>query len=130
LILKTLLVTTTVIEMSAGLALAIVPSAVSMLLLGSSLDAPVAVMVGRVAGVALFTLGIACWLARRDGKSDAARGLVTAMLAYNILVSAILTFASLGAGLKGIALWPAVIFHAAMAIWCMICLQKKGELNV
>ncbi len=109
--------------MGAGLALAMVPSTVVILLLGSSLHTPATLTVGRVAGVALFTLGIACCFARNDGESRAAAGLVTAMLFYNTAVAALFAFAITALGLHGIALWPTVILHAAMAVWCLLCLQ-------
>jgi hypothetical protein len=80
---KPLLVVTAVIELGAGLALLGFPSAAVALLLGSSLAMPAAVTLGRLAGAALLALGLACWLARRDVQSRAARGLVAAMLLYN-----------------------------------------------
>ena len=43
-----------------GLALLIVPSLVGQLLLGEELTG-IAIPVGRVAGIALIALGIACW---------------------------------------------------------------------
>jgi small basic protein len=54
--------------------------------------------------------------------AGAARGLVAAMFLYNVAVAALLAFAGVGLGLRGIALWPAVILHAAMAVWCVPCL--------
>jgi hypothetical protein len=43
-----------VIELGAGLALLCCPSATAVLLVGSPLDAPAAVTLGRVAGAALL----------------------------------------------------------------------------
>jgi hypothetical protein len=80
---KPLLVVTAVIELGAGLALLGFPSAAVALLLGSSLAMPAAVTLRRLAGAALLALGLACWLARRDVQSRAARRLVAAMLLYN-----------------------------------------------
>ena len=120
---KTLLSTSAAIEMGAGLALTIMPSTVVILLLGSSLHTPATLTVGRVAGIALFTLGVACCFARNDGGSRAAAGLVTAMLFYNVVVAGVLVFAGTVLELYGIALWPGVFLHAAMAVWCLLCLQ-------
>jgi len=96
------------------------------LLLGSPLDTSAAAMLGRVAGAALLALGVACWLARDDTQSRAARGLVVAMLMYNIPATAVLAFAGIGLGLHGVALWPAVVLHAAMAVWCGVCLRRSS----
>jgi hypothetical protein len=40
------------------------------------------------------------------------------MALYNAGVLAVLGHAGLGLGLSGVALWPAVLVHAAMAAWC------------
>jgi hypothetical protein len=122
---KRLLTLTAIIEALTGLALIAMPSIVVRLLLGSPLDTSTAVMLGRVAGAALLALGVACWLARDDTQSRAARGLVAAMLLYNVAIAALLAFAGIGFELQGVALWPTVVLHAAMAVWCVACLWRN-----
>ena len=122
---KRLLIVTAVIELGTGLALVSLPSATVALLLGSLLDTPAAMNLARVAGAALFALGVACWLAQYDAQSCAARGLVSAMVLYNIGATLILALAGIGSGFVGIALWPAVILHAVMAVWCVTSLLRK-----
>jgi hypothetical protein len=116
---KTFLAVTAIIEAGAGLALLAVPSLTASLLLGTPLDSPAALSLARVGGAAILALSIVCWLARRDAHSLASRGLIVAMVFYNIAVAAVLAFASLGDGLHGVLLWPAVVFHIAMAAWCI-----------
>ena len=122
---KTLFTVTAVIEAGAGLALIIWPSVVVMLLLGSSLDNPAGLTLGRVAGAALLALGVACWLARHDTESPSAAGLIMAMLLYNSATVLFLAIANIGSGLVGIALWPAVVVHAAMAVWCIAHVRSR-----
>src|SRR5438094_5393155 len=119
-----LLKLTAIIETATGLGLIAVPSVVVRLLLGSPLDTSAAVMLGRVAGAALLALGVACWLARDDTQSRAAGGLLVAMLTYNIAATAVLAFAGICLGLHGVALWPAVVLHAAMGVWGIVCLVR------
>jgi hypothetical protein len=122
---KHFLTLTAIIEAATGLGLIAVPAFVVRLLLGSPLDTSAAVMLGRVAGAALLALGVACWLARDDTQSYAARGLVAAMLLYNVAVAAFLAIAYVGLRLHGVALWPAVVLHAVMAVWCAGCLRRS-----
>jgi len=123
--LKPLLASTAAIEAATGLALLLSPSLVVSLLLGGSLDTPAALVLARVGGVALLSIGVACWLAQGDGRSRAARGLVAAMLLYNAATVAVLAYAGIGAGLSGVGLWPAVLLHAALAVWCIACLRTR-----
>ena len=122
-----LLKLTAIIEAATGLALIAVPTIVVRLLLGAEISGA-SIPLGRVAGVALLALGVACWLARDDTQSRAARGLVVAMLMYNLIAIAVLAFAGIGLGLHGVALWPAVVLHAAMAIWCIVCLRRSPSM--
>lgn len=122
---RLLLTVSAVVEGATGLALVIRPSALAALLLGAPLHAPVGVAVGRIAGIALAALGLACWLTRVDGQGRAARGLVFAMLLYNGGALAVLVSAGLGSGLAGIGLWPAALAHFVLGIWCARSLVSK-----
>lgn len=121
---RLLLKLTAVIEAATGLGLIIVPALVVRLLLGNDLLGA-GIPLGRLAGAALLALGIACWLASFDTQSCAARGIVSAMTLYNIGAVLILTAAGIQSQQICIALWPAVILHAAMAVWCITCLTRK-----
>ena len=121
---KKLLLSTSVIEAAAGVALIAVPSLVGHLLLGAELAGD-SIVVARIAGIALLALGVSCWLAHWDGQSCAARGLITAMVIYNLGAVVVLGAAGIRSQHAGVALWPAVILHAAMAVWCITSLLKK-----
>ena len=121
---RKLLIVTALVETPIGLMLLLSPALVVPFLLGTSLDAPAALVVARVAGTALLSLGGACWLARDDGPSHARRGLVAAMLLYNSVAVAVLASAGAGVGLVGVLMWPAVALHAALAVWCIASLRS------
>lgn len=122
---KTLLIVTSLLEAGAGFALAASPSLLISLLLGSPLDSPSASVVGRLAGVALLTLGLVCWLAPNDQQNRVMAGLVAAILFYNVAVATLLVYARFGLGLSGIGLWPTVALHAGLALWCIGCLRTR-----
>ena len=122
-----LLKLTAIIEAATGLGLIAVPAVVVRLLLGAEISGAT-IPLGRVAGVALLALGVACWLASYDEQSCAARGLVSAMVLYNLGAVVILGAAGMGSQPVGIALWPAVILHAAMAVWCVASLRRSPSM--
>jgi hypothetical protein len=123
-----LLALTALIEAATGLALLVVPAVVVRLLLGAEISGA-AIPLGRVAGAALLALGVACWLAGDDTKSRAGKGLVVAMSVYNAGAVIVLGAAGIQLPTVGIALWPAVILHAVMAVWCVrvLCVEKTGS---
>lgn len=102
---KKLLIITGMAEMATGVALIIVPALVGHLLLGVEL-AGVAVVVARVAGIALLALGVGCW------PGPAALG----MLTYNALGTVYFAYLVFGGQWVGPLLWPAVGLHAILAI--------------
>ncbi len=110
---RTLLVVAAVLEVAAGLVLILAPSVFVHLLLGSDISGTGS-MVGRVAGVGLLSLGIACWPGA-DNSGTRVQSLY-AMLTYNFLVAAYLAYLGAVRGFSGILLWPVVVVHAVLAL--------------
>jgi len=101
-------------ECLAGLALIVTPHVGATLLLGAELGA-VGSMFGRIAGVALLALGIACWGARADPGGAAQRGTLRAITTYNTGAGLLLiAFGATGTA-YGVAVWIAGILHLALA---------------
>ena len=106
------------IEVGAGLTLIGLPALGIWLLLGVRGPSPEALIVGRVCGAGMLAIGVACWFARDDHGSPSQRGLLWAMLVYNIGVCAVLAFAGLISQMAGVGLWPVVGLHGVMTMWC------------
>lgn len=102
-----------VAEAGTGLALMIDPAIVARLLLGADPTA-VGTVIGRCFGIALLSLGLACWPGRRLVGTGAPA--FRAMLAYNALIALYLAYLGTVGGLGGLLLWPAVALHAAVAL--------------
>jgi hypothetical protein len=94
-----------------------------MLLLGVDQASPETFICARVAGAALLAIGVACWLGRSDKQSSAHLGLLTGVLIYDVAAAVILAYTGLFLRLVGVALWPAVVLHTALAVWCVACLR-------
>jgi hypothetical protein len=84
------------------------------------------VVVARLFGAAVLAIGFACWLGRSDTLGPAQLGLIAGVLVYDAAAAVLLAYAGLYLSLAGTALWPAVVFHAAMAVWCVVCLRSYG----
>lgn len=122
---KALLSVFALVEMGAGLALVVSPPVLTTILFGTTPETPTALITGRIAGIALLSLVTACWIARNDPASVAATGVVGGMLLYNLGVVVSLFYAGTCEGLVGVGLWPAVVTHALLAVWCVACLGSK-----
>jgi hypothetical protein len=112
------------IEAVMGLTLMIDPSLVARLLLGNGVSGP-GVAVGRVAGIALIALGLACW--PTSNVAGGAAAACRAMFTYNLLVSTYLGFLGNGGQSVGRLLWPVVAIHAVMTVMFAFALIQHGR---
>ncbi|MGO4391328.1 hypothetical protein AB4Z46_08240 [Variovorax sp. M-6] len=101
-----------VIELATGIALLIVPALGASALLG--VEGAVAAALVRFVGIALLTLGIACWPMRPHARGDSAA--YWAMLIYNALIALYLAYLGIAERMGGVLLWPAVGLHVVMSL--------------
>ncbi len=101
---KRVLIFAALAEAATGLALLLVPSFVGGLLFGEELTG-VGILAGRVTGIAVIALAIACW------PGPAAAG----MFFYSAAVALYFAYLGFAGGFTGIALWPAVGLHLVLA---------------
>lgn len=107
---------TAISEAATGLALLFFPSLVGQLLLDQELSG-VAVPVARVLGIALVALAVACW----PGTP------LHGMLTYSAAVTLYFLYLGIQSEWVGSLLWPAVILHGLMAIWCIACQRHNAS---
>ena len=110
---KKILAFSVVAEIGTGLVLMIDPAIVVALLLGIDVSG-VGIALGRCFGIALLTLGIACWPGGRHAAGGSSP--FWAMLTYNSLIALYLAFLGTVRHVGGLLLWPAVTLHAAVAL--------------
>ena len=99
------------LEIITGVALIATPNVVSHLLLGVGLSGG-GIAVGRVAGLGLLSLGLACWPSATDVSVQTTRALLT----YNLLTTLYLGYLRIGGGFDGYLLWPAIVLHAVLTV--------------
>jgi hypothetical protein len=123
--LRKLLTFAAIVEVGTGLALLVDPRFVVGLLVGAK--APVdEIPMGRLPGIAILALGLACWPSGRHAGagSPAFRG----MLVYNALIALFLVYLFAVGHLGGVLLWPAVVLHALVAlllVW-LWTIERRG----
>lgn len=122
-----LFIITALVEFIMGFALMLFPSLTVEVLLGLPILTIAGTTLGRVGGAALISLAVACWLARNDEESNAARGLNVAILLYNIMVIGVLVY-TLVILVFTAALLAALIIHFGLTTWCINALQN-GKRN-
>ena len=113
-----LLLVTAVLEVGTGLLLVVVPSVPLVLLLGVAQAALETFLIARLAGGALLAIGVMCWLGRRDDLNASQLAVLIGVLVYDVAAAGLLAYAGLFLNLAGLALWPAVVLHTALAVWC------------
>jgi hypothetical protein len=109
---KWIVLAATVETAVTGLVLLAAPSLFAWLILHTELSEPGQVL-GRIAGIAMLGLALACWPA--PATAQPASG-IHALLIYNLLATAYLLYLGVGGSLVGILLWPAVMLHALLAL--------------
>ncbi len=114
--LKKLLVVAALGEAAFGVFVFVAPGLALVLLFGS---APVAsaMIVTRIVGVAIVSLGIACY---PRGPRQGLYGLLT----YSVLVALYLIAVGIG-GAVGVLLWPAVVVHALLSALLIVAAQRN-----
>jgi hypothetical protein len=128
---KLLLIITAVFEGVTGIALLVMPSVATSLLLGAPLDTPAGLVAGRIGGAAIIGLAIECWQVRNGERGSPATGVVEAMLFYNFAAALVLVYAGIRLELRSALLWPAIVFHCALGAWCLLDLRlTRRKLNV
>jgi hypothetical protein len=120
-----LMTVTALVETGTGLLLVAWPALLFTLLFDWRQAAPETLLIGRVAGAGVISIGVASWPARRDTRAPAQLGVLAGVLTYNVLAALLLAFAGAGLKMAGIVLWPAVVYHAVLAAWCVACLPRR-----
>ena len=117
---KLLLIIAAVVEAGAGLTLLLMPIVGTSALLGTPLDTPTGLVAARIAGAALVALAIACWQSRNGQRGSPATGVLEALLFYNFATAMVLVYAGIRLDLHGALLWPAIVLHLCLGVWCVL----------
>jgi hypothetical protein len=80
-----LMIVTALVETGTGLLLLVWPALVFALLFGWRQAAPETLLIGRLAGAGVISIGVASWPARHDTRTPVQLGVLAGVLTYNVL---------------------------------------------
>ena len=107
---RTAMTLSAAMQAATGVSLIVFPGVVGRLLLGAEL-AESAIAVGRLTGIALLCLGLACW----PSGDKATQPAVRALFSYNLLAALYLGYLRIAGEFVGYLLLPAIVAHALLA---------------
>ena len=123
---NTILLVAAIAEAASGLIVLAIPSIALPALFGIEIDGA-AIIMSRIAGVALIGLGVACWPGRvplvgapLSGANQGNIQQLYGVLTYSVLVTLYLIRIGIRGAPVGPLLWPAVIVHAVLIILLVV----------
>lgn len=120
----TLLTVAIAVETPTALVLILIPGLGLRLLFGADPDG-VGLMAGRIAGVMLLSLVIACWGARKDAVGAARASTLGAITCYNAGTGAFFVLFALTGQAQGPVIWVAGLVHLALAV-AFLAAQRRS----
>ena len=99
------------LEVLTGAGLIVAPSLLAFLLFGSEMNAS-GNAAGRIAGLVMVCLALACW---PRGSEDGGWRALAPLLALSLLAALYLAIVGFGGANVGLLLWPAFAAHAILA---------------
>jgi len=100
------------LELLTGAGLMVAPSVIAFLLFGSEMNAS-GNAAGRIAGLVMVCLALACWPRGSEARHSQA---LAPLIALSFVAALYLTVVGLAGATVGALLWPAAALHLTLAI--------------
>jgi hypothetical protein len=100
------------LEVVTGVGLVVALSVLARLLFGSEMNVT-GDLVGRISGLVMLCLAIACWPRTFEGED---RQVLAPLLAMSLLAAVYLIYIGIGGVNVGVLLWPAAAAHLILGI--------------
>jgi hypothetical protein len=119
---KKFITLTAILEGLTGIALMTAPNFIVLFLLGKPTSGPEGKMTAMLAGTAILSLAVICWLLR---EIKDLQQLVKGMLFYNGAVIAIILICVFWYDLSSPGLWLVIFAHTLLFVWGSVTLKDK-----
>jgi hypothetical protein len=124
---KKFITLTAISEGLTGIALIAIPNTIVLFLLGKPTIGPEGKITAMLAGAAILSLAVICWMLR---ETPGLQKLVKGMLFYNCGIIAIAIYGVIWYGLTNVGLWFVMFAHAVLSVWGLITLMNKRSSNI
>jgi peptidoglycan biosynthesis protein MviN/MurJ (putative lipid II flippase) len=115
---------TAILEGLTGIALITTPNIIVLLLLGKPTSGPEEKITAMLAGAAILSLAVVCWLLRENPNLQK---LVKGMLFYNCIIFTIAMYGVLWYGLTNPGLWFVILSHFVLFVWGAVTVKDKSS---
>jgi hypothetical protein len=119
---KKFITLTAILEGLTGIALIATPNIIVLLLLGKPTSEPEGKITAMLAGTAILSLAVICWILR---ETSGLEKLVKGILFYNCAIIAIAMYGVLWYGLTNPGLWFVIFSHSVLFVWGTVTLKDK-----
>jgi membrane protease YdiL (CAAX protease family) len=117
---------TAILEGLTGIALIAAPNIIVIFLLGKPLSGPEGKIIAMLAGTAILSLAVICWILR---ETQDLQKLVKGMMFYNCVIIAIVMYGVLWYDIKNPGLWFVIGSHSVFFVWGAVTLKDKSSKN-
>jgi len=125
---KKLLLSTSLIELSLGIFLILMPATVLSLLFGWEESGHI-ILLSRFTGIVFVCFGLACYPSNNPADENKISMTFIAMFLYNFLAAVFLGYMKFGENFDGVLLLPAVILHSFITIYFVYIFKNIKKLK-
>jgi hypothetical protein len=117
---------TAIVEGLTGIALIATPDIIVLFLLGKPTSGPEGKITAMLAGTAILSLAVICWILR---EASGLEKLVKGLLFYNFSIMTIATYGVFWYGLTNPGLWFVILSHFVLFVWGAVTLKDNSPVN-
>jgi hypothetical protein len=121
-LMKKFLTLTSVLEGLTALALIGFPNKIVLFLLGQPTNGTGGMITAMLAGAAILSLAVICWLLRNISDTQK---LIKGLLFYNCAIITIALYGVFSYGLTGLVLWMMILSHALLTGLGVVALRAR-----
>jgi urea transporter len=124
---KKFIIFTAIVEGLTGIILISIPNSSVLFLLGKPTNGPEGKMMAMLAGAAILSLAVICWILR---ETPSLKKLVKGMLFYNCVIITIAMYGMFCYGITNPGMWFVILGHSTLFVWGGVTLFVKRSSNV